>query len=272
MAVWTGGVIELGERRERAGSGGFDFATSGVSLGADVRLSDQVVVGAGVGLGRDRSDLGEGTKVEANAISAFGYGSWKPTEVLFLDAVVGFGRLDFDTTRQAAGGALLRGSRSGDQWFAAISSGLEFNRGALMLSPYGRVEAMSTRLSEYAEQGDQAKALRFAAQNLEQVTGVVGLRGSYRVVLDRGVLEPTLRGEYHWSLRESGVARLGYAYGSDVMPYEVLMSAFDEYRAEAGVGLRWITLGGWSYALEVEGRTSQGGSSTTLRVGGSGTF
>ena len=141
-----------------------------------------------------------------------------------------------------------------------------------MLSPYGRVEAMSTRLSEYAEQGDQAKALRFAAQNLEQVTGVVGLRGSYRVVLDRGVLEPTLRGEYHWSLRESGVVRLGYAYGSDVMPYEVLMSAFDEYRAEAGVGLRWITLGGWSYALEVEGRTSHGGSSTTLRVGGSGTF
>ena len=272
VAVWTGGVIELGERRERVGSGGFDFATSGVSLGADVRLSDQVVVGAGVGLGHDRSDLGEGSKVEADAISAFGYGSWKPTELLFLDAVVGFGRLDFDTTRQAAGGALLRGSRSGDQWFAAISSGLEFNRGALMLSPYGRVEAMSTRLSEYAEQGDQAKALRFAAQNLEQVTGVVGLRGSYRVVLDRGVLEPTLRGEYHWSLRESGVARLGYAYGSDVMPYEVLMSAFDEYRAEAGVGLRWITLGGWSYALEVEGRTSQGGSSTTLRVGGSGTF
>ena len=272
VQVWTGGAIVLGESRQRGGNGGFDFATAGVSAGVDVRLGDGLVIGAGAGYGRDRSDLGDRAKVESQALSAFGYASYKPSAWVFVDAVAGAARLDFDTQRTASAGSTLRGSRDGDELFGSVSVGLDLQRGEWAFSPYGRLQAVTARLGEYAETGDAATALRFARHSFNQTTGVVGMVGNYRIVLDAGVLEPTFRGEYHWSLRRSGVASLGYATGPGEMPYEVMLSAFDDHRAVGSVGLRWITLGGWNFVLEVEGSTSDAGSSTGLRIGANGKF
>ena len=140
------------------------------------------------------------------------------------------------------------------------------------MSPYGRLQAVSATLGGYSEVGDAATALRFARHSINQTTGVMGLVGNYRLYLDAGVLEPTFRGEYHWSLRRSGLAKLGYASGSAETPYQVMISSFDDHRAVGAVGLRWITLGGWNFAVEVEGSTSDGGSSTGVRFGANGKF
>ena len=272
VQVWTGGAVVLGESRQRGGNGGFDFATAGVSAGADLRIGERMVVGAGAGYGRDRSDLSEGAKVESQALSAFGYASYKPNAWVFVDAVAGAARLDFDTQRTTAAGSTLRGSRDGDQLFGSVSVGLDLQRGEWAFSPYGRLQAVTATLGEYAESGDVATALRFARHSVNQTTGVLGMVGNYRLVLDAGVLEPTVRGEYHWSLRRSGMASLGYATGVGELPYQVMLSDFDDHRAIGALGLRWITLGGWNFAVEVEGSTSDAGTTTGLRIGANGKF
>lgn len=272
VQVWTGGAVVLGESRQRGGNGGFDFATAGISAGADVRLGEGLVVGAGAGYGRDRSDLGQGSKVESQALSAFGYASYKPNAWVFVDAVAGAARLDFDTERKTQAGSTLRGSRDGDELFGSVSVGLDLQADEWALSPYGRVQAVTATLGQYAETGETATALRFARHSVNQTTGVLGVVGHYRVELDAGVLEPTIRGEYHWSLRRSGVASLGYATSSGELPYQVMLSAFDDHRAFGAVGLRWITVGGWTFAVEVEGSTSDAGTTTGLRIGANGKF
>ena len=271
VQIWTGGAVVLGESRQRGGSGGFDFATAGVSVGADLRVNNGLVVGAGAGYGRDRSDLGQGAKVESQAISAFGYASYKPNDWVFVDAVAGAARLDFDTTRTIAS-AILRGSRTGDELFGSVSAGLDLRGGDWAFSPYGRVQAVTATLGEYAEDGDAATALHFARHAINQTTGVVGFVGNYRLELDGGVLEPTLRGEYHWSLRRSGVANLGYATGMADMPYQVMLSAFDDHRTVGAIGLRWTTENRWIFSLDLERLFSASGDSTAIRVGGTGSF
>ena len=101
---------------------------------------------------------------------------------------------------------------------------------------------------------------------------IVGFVGNYRLELDGGVLEPTLRGEYHWSLRRSGVANLGYATGMADMPYQVMLSAFDDHRTVGAIGLRWTTENRWIFSLDLERLFSASGDSTAIRVGGTGSF
>ena len=85
-------------------------------------------------------------------------------------------------------------------------------------------------------------------------------------------MEPTLRGEYHWSLRRSGVANLGYATGMADMPYQVMLSAFDDHRTVGAIGLRWTTENRWIFSLDLERLFSASGDSTAIRVGGTGSF
>lgn len=193
-------------------------------------------------------------------------------EWVFIDTVAGAARLDFDTQRTTQAGAILRGSRDGNELFGSVSAGLDLQRGEWAFSPYGRVQMVNATLGGYAEAGAPEAALRFGQHSINQTTGVVGFVGSYRLVLDAGVLEPTFRGEYHWSLRRSGTASLGYAVGSDVLPYQVMLTGYDDHRAVGAVGMRWITLSGWNFAVEIERAGSDASASTGVRLGASGKF
>lgn len=272
LAVWTGGVIELGERRQRDGNSGFDFATSGASVGADLRFSDALIAGAGVGYGRTISDLGDGAKLTAKSYSGFLYASYQPASIWFVDGVLGASRMEFDTQRLTASEARLQGERNGQQWFASITSGLDLQFDRWSITPYGRFEALSADLKEYSETGDLSAALRFAEQTIEQQTGALGLRGSYLIKSSLGVFEPTFRGEYHWSLKASEAARIGYANGQEGERYSLPLTSYGDSRGLIGLGLRWQTMGSWNFAIEAEANHANGGASSSLRISGAGTF
>lgn len=270
VMVWTGGTLELGKRKGDVSAAGFDFATAGVSLGADAQVSEKVIVGLGVGAGRDTSDLGDGAKVSAKAASVFAYASYGGAGSFFVDGLVGYGVLDFDATR-ISNDATVTGSRAGDQTFAAISAGWELTRGAAHIAPYGRLELTRSRLKAYSEQGPATDVLVFDTLNVEQQSGVLGLRGRYAVKTDLGLFEPSMRAEYVWSLRSSGEASVGYAVGSD-RRYQLPLAMADERRGLVGGGLRWTTEGRWIFSLDLERLFSDGGDSTAIRLGGSGSF
>ena len=270
ISVWTGGTLELGTRKAEPGAAGFDFATAGVTLGADMAVSEKVFAGVGVGAGRDRSDLGDGAEVRASAASVFAYASYGGAGSFFVDGLVGYGVLDFDTKRIASEQAVTA-SRSGDQMFATISAGWELTRGAAHFAPYGRLEMTHSRLKAYSEQGPVAVALAFDSFDVEQQSGVLGFRGRYAMKTELGLVEPSVRAEYVWSLRSSGETNVGYAFGSEKR-YRLPLALADERRGLIGGGLRWTTEGRWIFSLDLERLIVDGGDSTTIRVGGSGSF
>src|SRR5690606_27072233 len=81
VRVWAGGVISLGERDPTSQTAELSISTSGLGAGADVSLSETLDIGAAVGFGQERTDVGvDGSRMEGDSWLGMVYGSWRPTE------------------------------------------------------------------------------------------------------------------------------------------------------------------------------------------------
>ena len=273
IGVWAGGVLQLGSSDQRGSQGGLDFNTDGLSIGADVRINDKLVVGGGLGVGRDVTDVGEGSKSKGEAVSGFAYGSIQPRSDLFFDAVVGISSLSFTSERAVAEtNAVVSGKRSGEGYFASLVAGYEARVGKLKLSPYGRLDLNGARLGAFTEQGDDTFALKFRAQNVRQVQAALGVRGGYEIKMGDGLLIPTARVELRTLLQDRGNAAVSYADWASSPIYTVRLSPYQSDSAVVGLGFRWLDASGWSMSTEVETATGNGADSTSIRLSGSGKF
>lgn len=273
VGVWASGVLELGSSDQRGSQGGLDFNTDGLSFGADVKLTDQLVVGAGVGIGRDKTDVGEGSKSKGEAASVFVYGSVEPARGMFVDGVAGVSRMSFDSSRLVSEtGSQVTGERDGDGYFVSVSAGYEFKGERLMVSPYGRIDLSGAQLDGFTEQGDDTFALRFEKHRMHSVTAAFGLRSTYSIRFGSGTLVPNVRLEYRTLLEDRGAGRVSYADWADSPIYTVRLAPYNTDRFVVGGGFRWLDVRGWTMSTEVETATGRGDDSTTLRLSGSGKF
>ena len=97
LAVWTAGTISVGNDSRDSSDQDQDFVTSGLSAGIDYRWSPQLTLGLGFGYGHDKTDIGDnGSRSEADSYSLAFYGSYRPLQDIYLDAVLGYQRLSFD--------------------------------------------------------------------------------------------------------------------------------------------------------------------------------
>ncbi|WP_416356551.1 putative Ig domain-containing protein [Aureimonas phyllosphaerae] len=255
FAVWSGGYVNFGDR-DKAGLD-FDYTTVGVSGGIDYRFSPGLVAGFGVGYGRDATDVGDrGTESRGNSYSAAVYGSWTPLEGLYLDGLLGGSRLDFDSLRFVTGeGALAAGTREGRQVFGSLTASYERRRDNWLLSPYGRVEVARSWLDEFTEAGPSALNLTYGEQSVDTVAGVLGVRGSYSVDMDWGVLKPGFRAEYTHDFAGDSEVALGYA-DIGASPYTVRTDASEQDYVTLGLSLDADFASRWSAGLDY--RTSFG--------------
>ncbi|MEG3191236.1 putative Ig domain-containing protein [Lysobacter sp. D1-1-M9] len=238
FATWTGGALGSGDRDRRNGSSALSFETSGVSAGADYRATQAFAFGAGIGYGRDRTDVGEnGSRSDGDSRAVALYASWHPGDALFLDGLVGYQWMSFDIHRHvAANDAVVQGERDGTQWFASISAGLDHHRGHLSVSPYARLDLSRARLDGYTELGDPLYALRYEWQDVDATTGNLGLDLDYRKPMSWGTFAPQLRLEYQHDFQGDGTATLRYADLLAGPVFRADLNGFDRNRFMMGFG------------------------------------
>jgi hypothetical protein len=143
LAAWTGGYVNYGNLSTGT-STGINYLSSGISAGMDYWFSPAFIGGFGVGFGNDKSTIGNnGTMSTAFGYNFAFYGTWHLSRHTFLDAVLGYGILSFDSDRFITGssGMFATGSRGGHQIFGSVTSGYEYNEKGFLISPYGRVTA-----------------------------------------------------------------------------------------------------------------------------------
>jgi uncharacterized protein with beta-barrel porin domain len=172
-------------------------------------LSDQVWPG----YGRDYTRIGvNGTESRAETFSVSFYESYRPFKGVFIDGILGFGTLKFDSKRFVTdSGSFAFGTRSGSEWFGSLTAGYEYRANGLLLSPYGRIKGIWLTLDPFTETGDPTGSLNFGRQNVDNITGVLGLRGKYDMLMDWGVVSPRFRVEYNHAFQSGGLAALSYA-------------------------------------------------------------
>ncbi|UAY74695.1 putative Ig domain-containing protein [Pseudoxanthomonas sp. X-1] len=257
LGLWVGGAIRSGSLDKQAQRAGVDFQSDGLSLGADYLVSSSLAVGAGVGWGRDDSDVGhEGSRSKATAYTMALYASYHPGQTLFFDALVGYQLLSYDLRRYVTdNGALAEGDRDGKQWIASLSSGADLQRGDWQITPYARVDVARATLDGYTESAMAPFALRYADMDVSTTTGNLGLRLEWRRQMSWGRLTPQFRLEYQHDFQGRGDATLGYADTVGGPLYRTGQSVFDRNRLMLGVGAAFTSEQGLSTRVEYRGVT-----------------
>ena len=120
LALWTGGNIQFGSAGVNNAN---HFSTGGLTFGVDGRIHNALIVGLAVGYGADRTDIGtDGTRSDAHTFDAMFYASYQPFDHWFIDAVAGYGTLNYDNRRFVGlDGSVVSGSRSGSNWFGSVT-------------------------------------------------------------------------------------------------------------------------------------------------------
>ncbi|SDQ35237.1 putative Ig domain-containing protein [Pseudoxanthomonas sp. CF125] len=259
FGLWTGGVIRSGQLEGSTARAKVDFESDGLSVGGDYRLTPDFVIGAGLGWGRDDSDIGAlGSRSEGTAYTLAAYASYHPGR-FFLDALAGYQNLSYDLRRYVtANGALVGGSRDGGQWFASLSAGADVQRGPWQLTPYARLDVARAILDGYTERGDPFYALRYVDMDVDTTTGNLGLRFDYRQQMSWGVLTPQFRLEYQYDFQGGGSASMSYADLLSGPFYRADVQGLDHSRFQLGLGAQFSTDNGLSTRIEYRGVLGDG--------------
>jgi len=258
LGLWVGGAIRSGSLDKQAQRAGVDFQSDGLSMGADYRASDALALGAGVGWGRDDSDVGNnGSHSKGSAYTLALYASFHPGRHFFFDTLVGYQLLSYDLRRYVTGnGELADGSRDGSQWIASLSTGADLQHGDWQITPYARVDMARATLEAYSEAAMAPYALHYADMDVSTTTGNLGLRLEWRREMSWGQFTPQLRVEYQRDFQGRGDAALSYADIVDAgLLYRTGLSVFDRNRLMLGLGAVFTTEQGLSTRVEYRGVT-----------------
>lgn len=255
-SVWTGGYVDFG-KTERSGAK-VSNTMIGVSAGVDYRLSRSLTVGAGIGFGRDKSDIGSsGSTNRGDSYSAALYGSYHPGPV-FLDALLGYSWLSFDSDRYVAETAgYASGQRKGDQLFGSLSSGYEARGRNWLVSPYARLDSSTTWLRSYSESDAGNYNLEYADQRLSLLSSVAGVRGQYGIPLGWSYLNLRSRLEYSHTFNADGTARLGYTDVGD-STYAIRTESFGQNTLSTALGVDFLWASGLTTGIGYQGTRALG--------------
>lgn len=261
LSLWIAGTVDFGHRNANGQQDGFRFTTNGVSMGADYRINDKFSVGVGTGYSRDRSDIGDnGSKSVGQNVVATVYGSVRPTPNTFIDGLLGYGFLSFDSTRYVTGdGSFATGQRSGSQAFIAVSGGYEFHHDNLLWSPYGKLDLASTTLGQYTESAAGSNALTYFRQRVRASSGTLGMRAEGQYLSRAGMWTPRVRVEYRRQFSGADEAGISYADQTAAGPAYVIRSD-DSFTGNwtAGIGARLLMSNGMALIVDYSSNLNVG--------------
>ncbi|WP_265975098.1 putative Ig domain-containing protein [Brucella intermedia] len=263
LSLWTAGEVNMGKSSsdDHAKDRKLDHISIGVSGGVDYRFSPSFTGGIGFGYGKDTTDIGQnGTKSRATMTSLAAYGSYHPSNNFFLDGVIGYGWLNFESDRfVTATGGMASGERKGQQVFGSVTLGYDYRNEAWLLSPYVRADAAHTKLSGFSETGAGIYNLTYGDQTADLLSATIGLRGEYAIPMSWGELKPKARLEYSHDFEGSSKVKLGYTDIGGMLPYAIDKTSTSKDNLKIEVGFDAKINGDWTAGLDYSTQIGTGG-------------
>ncbi|WP_421566166.1 autotransporter domain-containing protein, partial [Ochrobactrum sp. EDr1-4] len=254
LSMWSNGEISLGKSSGSDDSNDKQISHTGIGVsgGVDYRFSKFFIGGIGLGYGKDVADIGQnGTQSRASMLSLAFYGSYHPSNGIYLDGVLGYGWLNFTSDRFVTStGQLANGDRKGQQLFGSASVAYEYRNESWLLSPYARVDIARTKLSSFSETGAGTYNLTYGAQTSDMLSTTLGLRGEYAIPMIWGTLKPRARFEYSHDFTGSSAARIGYTDIDGLLPYTVHTDAKTRDSIGIEVGFDAAMKGEWTLGVD----------------------
>jgi hypothetical protein len=273
VGLWTSGSVDWG-RQDATGQRDSRFTTQGATLGLDVKVSDQLIVGAGVGYGEDKTRIGDnGSVTNGKAFTGAFYASWRPAEAFYVDGVLGYASLDFTSRRWVEGLAgqadgYADGERSGDVRFFSAAFGRVLRGERVTSDFYARLDARDITLDGFTETGGGLSALNW--DEIEQRSLSANLGASWRWILDSrryGRFVPTARVEWSHELEDIGAQGVRYADWASSPTYLVPLNAWSRNAINLDLGGEWSLSDRLMLSLGYRGALGDASTSHGAQIG-----
>jgi outer membrane autotransporter protein len=198
LALFAQGKFQSGGKDK--GRSSFNFDTYNLTIGADYRVTDDLVLGLATGYTRTDAMLTQDSgHMGTNALLGAFYGSYLLPWEAYIDWAATYGSFNNDLDRNFAyPGFAGRASSSPDaaQYGFSASVGKDFGLDAWTLNPYARVEYINLQLDPYQERGGDGLNYQVGQQSYDSFISVAGLSVGHAFSLSWGVLTPSIRFEW----------------------------------------------------------------------------
>jgi outer membrane autotransporter protein len=183
---------------------GFERDTVGGTIGGDYLLRNGLVLGAAFSYGHEFGDYdGSGGGFDHDAYGILAYASVVPVPALFVDAVVGYTRRDYNFERRisfANSNGIIsgptRGDTDGNEFKVGLNTGYDFLFGPVTVGPRVGVLYRETTIDGFRESGRTGLELGYDDQNIQSLTTTAGVFGSIAISTGVGVIVPQASAEY----------------------------------------------------------------------------
>lgn len=182
----TGQYASLGNT---ANANGFDVQSVGSTIGADVRLNENWVLGVTLGYARSNSDLTDGGRLTADGMRAAVYAMYL-SGAFYTEAMVGGSFNSYDTRRSALGG-MATGSTNSTSYDAYLGTGYNIQVNQWTFTPMASLRYTHVNIDGFEESGS-LQPLRFGSQSQESLRSRIGLRAAYTALVGAARVTPSL--------------------------------------------------------------------------------
>ncbi len=282
------GTVGRGDRDPDTLDPGFRYDSYSITAGVDYRATESWILGTALGFNRNNTELRQNQGgMDSSGYTLSGYASFFNGADWYADAVLSFGRNNFDIDRRinysidSLGGGttlvdqLASASPDGDQQSIGLSVGRDFNQGAWTFGPYLRAVYTKLDFDAYSETMSNPNApgaglaLAVDSRSLKSLQGILGGKVSYAMSTSWGVLLPSAQVEWVNEF-ESDPELLVTRFVHDPTHTDILIQSErdDERYFNLGVGLSGVFAGGKSAYLLFEHVAGQERmSSNSLAIG-----
>ncbi|MGL6548531.1 putative Ig domain-containing protein [Aeromonas hydrophila] len=275
LAFWSDGFVNVGSTHA-LGAQDNSFTTLGLSAGFDYRISPTAIVGIGIGIGNDRSDIGKNnTRSDGDAIGIATYLSLSQVPQVYVDGLLGYNRISLDSRRYITGSddEFASGSRGADQFFASLTASYEYRNGPLSLAPYSRLNASTTLMEAYRENGGGIYGLSYEGHRQENFTSYLGVRTSYDLMAPLGVVTPKIGLAWGHNFSRSSDYKMRYTdQGDEGILYSLKPDDRESDLASLDMGLDFNLGHAWLLGISYKTNLGSNERNDSFRVGLNGSF
>jgi len=203
LGIFANGSIRFGDKDKTANEAGFDFDTKGITIGADYRIRDNLVLGAALGYGKSDTDFsGDGGTLDSDSLTGSLFGTWYGQN-FYVDWIGSYGSADHKSVRninisQLQISDVARGKTDGKQWALGLGAGYTLHQGGWSGGPNVSVSYVKVKVDGFAEatEGTSGLAMLFPKQSGQSLTVKAGGNVGYAFSHRWGVITPQIRADF----------------------------------------------------------------------------
>jgi outer membrane autotransporter protein len=200
LGFFVQGRFNGGNRDNTGEERGYRFSTGGLTVGADYRLTDKLILGLAFGYdGSSAVFSRDSGAMDTDSYHGSFYGSYYLPQDFYLDWIANFTRHDYDMKRNIRYSGFSSRARSnpeGNQYGFSVSFGKDLAISEWNLNPYIRMEYAKLQIDAYQERGGGGLGLAFGSQDDHSLTTDLGAQIGRSFSLPWGVLTPSIRFEW----------------------------------------------------------------------------